>query len=229
MGSSPKAEERLVAVLQEHRVLEMKVLCALAGCCRMTAFRGLKDYGYFTSYNANSGYYTLRDIPHFDLRGLWEYGPARFSRHGTIAETLLAWVQESPGGLGRGELGEWLGVDVHCHTSALVRSGRLARRQMGRRVVYLSAVPERQAAQEAQRQVPVLGVGLALPEGLSASAVVKLLVEMIRAPEASPVVLAHRVSAQGERLSVAEVRRVAAFWELGEKGGACASRRSCGR
>ena len=95
MVSLATAEARVIALVQEERALEMRTICAGAACCRMTVFRGLKRYGYFTSYNCNSSYYTLHDIPEFDGRGLWQYGPARFSRHGTIAETVLAWVQES--------------------------------------------------------------------------------------------------------------------------------------
>jgi len=223
--SPATAEARVIALLQEERALEMEAICARAACCRMTAFRGLKRYGYFTSYNCNSGYYTLRDIPEFDRRGLWRCGPARFSRHGTIAETVLAWVQESQRGLGLGELEEGLGVDVHCHTGELVRSGRLARTRVGKRVVYVSAVLERGARQEALRREEArqvaTGSGLALPKGLTAAAVLRLLVEMIRAPEASAASLARRVSGEGERLTAEAVRTVIAFWKLDEKRGTC--------
>lgn len=219
------AEDRVVALLQEERALEMTAICARAACCRMTVFRGLKRYGYFTSYNCNSGYYTLRDIPPFDQRGLWQHGPARFSRHGTIAQTVLAWVEESERGLGLGELKERLGVDVHCHTSGLVRAGRLARVRDGRRVVYVSAALVRGARQEAllreEARQPAAASRLALPEGVTTPALLRLLVEMIRAPEASAASLARRVSGQGEPLTAEGVRAVIAFWRLDEKRGTC--------
>src|SRR3990172_4567582 len=225
MVSLATAEARVIALVQEERALEMRTICAGAACCRMTLFRGLKRYGYFTSYNCNSSYYTLHDIPEFDGRGLWQYGPARFSRHGTIAETVLAWVQESQRGLGPGELEEWLGVDVHCHTGELVRSGRLARTRQGRRVVYVSPLSERGAEQEGRRREearqPATGSGVALPGGLTATAVLRLLVEMIRAPGASAASLARRVAGQGERLTAEEVRSVIALWKLDEKRGTC--------
>src|SRR5512146_639682 len=106
------AEARVISLLQQHRVLRMPALCEGAACSHMTVFRGLRRYGYCTSYNANSGFYTLHDIPEFDAQGLWECGPARFSRHGTLLATILAWVEQSRRGLSAAELEEGLGVRV---------------------------------------------------------------------------------------------------------------------
>ena len=61
--------------------------------CHMTVFRALKKYGYHTSYNHNAGYYTLAGLPQFDDRGLWAYRDVRFSRWGTLPESLVALVQ----------------------------------------------------------------------------------------------------------------------------------------
>jgi hypothetical protein len=224
MQTFPESEARVVALLQKERVLTMEAICAGAGCCRMTAFRGLKRYGYFNSYNCNSGYFTLHDTPQFDARGLWQYDAARFSRYGTIARTVLAWVDGSPCGVGLGELATALGVDVHCHTGGLVRAGELARMRVGRRVVYLSGAAARRAAQEAAfGEETRAGVGgeRSLPPGLTAPVVLRLLVAMIREPQASEAVLAQRVSAQGERLTVEGVRAVTAWWRLDEKKGSC--------
>ena len=67
--------------------------------CHMTVFRALKKSGYHTSYNHNAGYYTLAGLPQFDDWGLWAYRDVRFSRAGTLLETLVALVTQATAGL----------------------------------------------------------------------------------------------------------------------------------
>ncbi len=55
----------------------------------MTVFRILSEYGYHTSYNRNAAFYALRDVPQFDPAGLWAYRGIRFSRHGSLSDTIV--------------------------------------------------------------------------------------------------------------------------------------------
>ena len=62
--------------------------------CHMTVFRALQKSGSHTSYNHNAGDYTLAGLPQFDDWGLWAYRDVRFSRAGTLLETLWeAWAR----------------------------------------------------------------------------------------------------------------------------------------
>ena len=54
---------------------------------RMSVFRRLKPLGYLSSFTDAGGYYTLQDIPKFDMLGLWFYRDVGFSRAGTLKST----------------------------------------------------------------------------------------------------------------------------------------------
>ena len=60
----------------------------------MTAWRLLRQHGYFTSYNENARYDTILGIPQFDEQGLWVYRNARFSKWGTLTKTIIALLVE---------------------------------------------------------------------------------------------------------------------------------------
>jgi hypothetical protein len=105
----------------------------------MTVFRALRKLGYHTSYNHNAGYYTLTDVPQFDDWGLWTYRDVRFSRTGSLVDTLVGLVSQSPGGLTVGELEQRLHTPLASLLSRLVQQGRLQRHVLqGRQVIYLS-------------------------------------------------------------------------------------------
>ena len=77
----------------------MKLLRHQFQLSHMSVFRILKDYGYYTSYNYNAAYYTLHDVPQFDQAGLWAYRDIRFSRYGTLSETIVALVEKATAGM----------------------------------------------------------------------------------------------------------------------------------
>ena len=64
-----------------------------------------------------------------------------------------------------------------------------------------------------------------VPEGLSASEAMAVLVEMIRTPEATDASLSRRLQSRGLDLKAPDVRKVVGFYGLEKKGGACAWRR----
>src|SRR5260370_35354152 len=64
----------------------------------MTVFRALKQHGYFTSFNHNARYYTLRQTPRFDASGLWFYPSIGFSQHRPPPATLVSPAHDSLAG-----------------------------------------------------------------------------------------------------------------------------------
>jgi hypothetical protein len=150
----------------------------------MTVFRALKKVGYYTSYNHNAAYYTLADVPEFDDWGLWAYRNVRFSRAGTLLETLVALVARAPAGLTVGELEERLQTPVANLLSRLVQHGQLQRQVLrGRHVVYLSSEAEPGRRQWEQRQQDLRAVAVreaqGFPAGCSALQVIEVLRQML--------------------------------------------------
>jgi hypothetical protein len=133
--------QKLIEAFQSERVLEIGMVKEIIGTTsRMTVFRKLKELGYYSSYSHSGKYYTLGSIPVFDSNGLWSYGGVRFSKCGSLMETISALVKGSEAGYFAAELEPLLHVFVHNAVGKLFASGRLLREQIGDQYLYLSPV-----------------------------------------------------------------------------------------
>ena len=108
----------------------------------MTVFRKLQELSYITSYSHSGRYYTLSDVPDFDENGLWHYNSIMFSVHGTLLNTVKAFVDGSVSGYTVGELKSILKVDVKEPLLTLFRKDQLYRKKIADRYVYFSATPQ---------------------------------------------------------------------------------------
>jgi len=213
--------QKLIAWMKARKVATMKSLRHQFQISHMTVFRILSDYGYHTSYNCNAAYYTLRDIPQFDSAGLWAYRAIRFSRHGTLSDTIVALVENAVAGQTVRELEDRLQTKAANLLCRLVHDGRLTQRTLqGRLVVYLVADPKRadqqfQQRQQLPQQVPI--PRRSLPEGCSTALVIAILRAMVLAPKARPEQLAQQLNAQGVRVVASQVSRVVEHYALKKK------------
>ena len=215
-------EQRIVSWLRTRKVATMRHLQHQFQVCHMTVFRSLKKYGYHTSYNHNAGYYTLAGVPQFDDWGLWAYRNVRFSRAGTLLETLVALVTQAPAGLTVGELEERLQTPAANLLSRLVQQGRLQRQLLrGRRVVYLNPAAERGRQQWEQRQQVLREVAArtatGLPSGCPASVVIDVLRQMILTPDEGPEPWARQLQAHGRQVTAGQIRQVQEHYGLKKK------------
>jgi hypothetical protein len=217
-----KKERKLVDWLRRRKVATMRHLQYQFQVSHMTVFRALKKQSYHTSYNRNAAYYTLADVPEFDDWGLWAYREIRFSRFGSLPNTLVALVEQAPAGLTCGELEERLQTQVANLLSRLVREGRLQRQRLpGRQVVYLAPEPQQGRQQWEQRQQQLRAVAAAtqagLPAGCSAALVIDVLRQMILAPDDDPESWARQLKAQGRPVTAKQVRHVQHHYALEKK------------
>ena len=217
-----KKEQRLVDWLRARKVATMRHLRHQFQVSHMTVFRAFKKQGYHTSYNRNAAYYTLADVPEFDECGLWAYRDVRFSRFGSLPDTLVGLVGQAPAGFTCDELEDRLQTQVANLLSRLVRDGRLQRERLpGRQVVYLSPEPQHGRQQWEQRQQQLRAVAAAteagLPAGCSAALVIDVLRQMILTPDDAPEACARQLKAQGRPVTAKQVRRVQNHYALEKK------------
>ncbi len=226
--SISQRESKVINLLRELVVATIDVLCAKLPTSRSTVLRALKSYGYFSSYNFNSSYFTLKDIPHFGKDGLWFHGEVGFSLYGTLTQTIKALVEHSEKGYMVLELEKRLGTKAHNQLSWLCRKKMLTRFYVGRHCVYSSVEPELQASQEARRKQQIKkSRAIAtrrndfkerkLPQQLDALTVIRLLVEMIQKPDAKAASLSQMLQHQGMSITAKEVRSVIEFYSLQKK------------
>ena len=215
-------EQKLVNWLRTRKVATMRQLRHQFQVCHMTVFRALKKYGYHTSYNHNAACYTLTGVPQFDDWGLWAYRDVRFSRAGTLLETLVALVTQATAGLTVGELEERLQTPVANLLSRLVQQGRLHRQVLaGRHVVYLNPETKSGRQQWEQRQQVLREVAArtatGLPAGCPAPLVIDVLRQMILTPHEPPEQWARHLQSQGREVTAGQVRQVREHYGLEKK------------
>jgi hypothetical protein len=149
---SPETGKEALQKFRTEKVLSVDQLGALLHCSIPTVRNHLRTWGALTSYNHNGRYYTLADIPRFDEHGLWNHRGIRFSRYGTLRETVIRLVEASPQGLSAVELGDLLGLDPRSFMSHYKDLPELQREKFQGRYVYLSADERLGAAQRANRE-----------------------------------------------------------------------------
>ena len=116
----------LLKPFSRKQVLTKAELLRACGCSAMTAWRILQQQGYLTSYNHNAKYYTLARTARFDQQGLWAYRDIRFSKWGTLPDTILGQIELSPTGMTAREIQELLHIsNVKPTLTRLAHEGRL--------------------------------------------------------------------------------------------------------
>jgi len=134
----PRKELSLVGTFLGPRVLTLPELSRRLNCSRTTVLRRLKEHGYYSSYNHRGKFMTIEEAARFDSHGLWLCKTARFSKRGTLKNTVLHFVQTSREGMTHQELTTLLAVRVHDTLLNLVKEGGIRRQRLGPTFVYLS-------------------------------------------------------------------------------------------
>lgn len=205
----------IVDLFYKEKVLTKKELFQICGCSNMTAWRILSEHGYITSYNFNAKYYTLIDIPVFDKNGLWSYRKIRFSKYGSLTNTVIALVFNSRSGLEKNELQELLGVNVIPILSKLYHQGKVYREKIDGIFVYMQTDQDGRWTQSSNRQFDTIkekDTGLPEPERIIA-----VLIELIQRVELQPQRLARRLSRKGVKITVTEIRAIFQHYQLTKK------------
>jgi len=143
----------LVTLLQRRQMATMADLkAALGTAADMTVFRKLRDLDYLTSYSHGGRFYALRATAQFDGRGLWSCCDVRFSQFGSLLDTAAELVSRAEQGYRASELAQELRVPVKDALRQLVERRRLAREELARLYLYLSADPGKRRDQRLHRE-----------------------------------------------------------------------------
>jgi hypothetical protein len=204
---------RLGRLIRQNQCLDFHAIVqAVGGRSRRSLFRDLRSLGYLTSFTHAGRYYTLWDIPSFDEHGLWFHKGIGFSRAGTLKSTLIEVIGGSEAGHTHPELKALMHVRVQNTLFALVQENRVAREQIEKLYVYVSAQGERAREQVARRRewlacekrgaVPVFDVPV--------MSTMEVLMEVIRAGRVviGPLEVVERLHGRGIRVSVSEAEEV---------------------
>lgn len=153
MKTSQFLADDLANLLHERTIATMDELkAALKTDVYVTVLRKLKQLGYIKSYSHRGQYYSLAELAQFDDNGLWQFGPARFSEHGTLLATIEVLVNRSDAGYYCDELERILGVSAKEALLGLFRKEKVSRETFGGRYLYCSSNPDECARQISLRR-----------------------------------------------------------------------------
>lgn len=157
--------DKLRQYVEKHFITTFKELRRVLGNpARITIFRLLAKADGISCYSDRGKYYTLRSIPSFDARGLWECGKVRFSRFGNLLETLKVLVERSACGFTAQQLQDQVGVKTKHALIQLVQRQDLRRVREAGVYVYLAAQAtqgreQRKARRQQHADLPTLMLG----------------------------------------------------------------------
>lgn len=211
---SPETEKEALQKFRTRKVLTVDQLGALLHCSVPTVRNHLRTWGALTSYNHNGRYYTLADIPRFDEHGLWNHRGIRFSRYGTLRETVIRLVEASPQGLGAAELGDLLGLDPRSFMSHYKDLPGLQREKSQGRYVYLSADERLGAAQRASREETLAQQSL---QQLCDHDALMVFADFIKYPQTPMGKRVNRLRRQGVHVDAHEITALLQLHGLSEK------------
>lgn len=165
-----QADLALLQFLTSKTIATMDELKSAMGThADVTVYRALKRLSYRSSYTHGGQYYSLDRLIQFDSSGLCSIGEVRFSKDGTLADTLERIVTSSPAGHFAQELENIVQVGVRETLLRLVNNRRIARLRIARSYLYMAknASVRRQqlAVREAELGEPV--AALISPEQVS--------------------------------------------------------------
>ena len=179
-----------------------------------TVLRRLQEHGYFSSYNLAGKFLSIPEVIDFDALGLWTWQGARFSRQGTLKETVAHFVASGPRGMAQQELLEPLGVRTHNVLLDLVQEKRIRRQDVGSAFVYFSADSGQRQKQIRQRESFLERQPRTVPNSRQ---VIATLLELIQNPALERQQIVTRCQRAGVSLSLAVVDNIFRTYDLEKK------------
>jgi len=212
--SRPRKEIALLEAFSTPRVLTLQQLCQSFRCSRATVLRRLAEHGYHSSYNHSGAFLTIPEVAQFDSHGLWASKAARFSKYGTLKETVARLACSSPEGMTHEELAALLAVRVHNTLLQLTREGILRRQRIGPTFVYLDVRRTSQSTQVRRRRATLASRPAVHP---THQQTIATLLQLIQDPQATREQIVSRGQYGGVRLSPQVVEAIFARYELDKK------------
>ena len=169
----------LKEMFQQFKVLALDQVSKTHDCSVRTVQRQFAALEVLRSYNKNSRYYTLPDIPQFNAYGIWSYRDIFFSKYGDLRKTVKHLILSSEHGLSGNEIGNIVNLLPRSFMHHFREMEDIFREKHGGVYVYFSNDPTIYAKQRLKR------VHVSDVREISDAIAVKILVGYIKHPESS--------------------------------------------
>lgn len=169
----------LKKMFKKSKVLTLSQVSKTHDCSIRTVQRQFAELAVLRSYNKNSRYYTLPDIPKFNVHGIWCYRDILFSKYGDLRQTVKHMILASEDGLSGNEIGDIVNLLPRSFMHHFREVEGIFREKHGGVYIYFSNVPTIYARQVIKRaQADDV-------KRISDAIAIKILVGYIKRPELS--------------------------------------------
>ncbi len=169
----------LKEMFEKSKVLTLNQVSKKRDCSIRTVQRQFAELAVLRSYNQNSRYYTLPDIPIFNAHGIWWYRDTFFSKYGDLRQTVKHAILNSEDGLSGNEIGGIVNLLPRSFMHHFREMDGVFREKHGGVYVYFSNDSEIYKRQKLKR---VLESDI---KRISDAIAIKILVGYIKHPELS--------------------------------------------
>ncbi|MCP4393653.1 MAG: hypothetical protein GY804_05225 [Alphaproteobacteria bacterium] len=171
--------ESIKNLFNEHKILSLSEVAEKYDYSIRTIQRKFAALSVLKSYNKNSRYFTLPEIPEFNQHGIWFHEDIYFSKHGDLRSTVQNLICTSESGLNGNEIGEIVNLLPRSFMHHFRNIEGIFRDKYDGVFIYFSNDPEVYKNQSINRNQSI-----SMKEISDANAV-KLLVEYIKNPDLS--------------------------------------------
>lgn len=166
-------------LFNKSKVLTLSQVSKTHDCSIRTVQRQFAELAVLRSYNKNSRYYTLPEIPKFNAHGIWCYRDILFSKYGDLRQTVKHMILASEDGLSGNEIGDIVNLLPRSFMHHFRDVGGIFREKHGGVYIYFSNDPTIYAKQVVKR------VRADDIKRISDAIAIKILVVYIKHPELS--------------------------------------------
>jgi len=210
----PEKENEAIKVFKKRRTMTVQELSKLMECSVPTIRKRLTRWRVYTSYNRNGRYYVMPETPKFDKKGLWNYRGIRFSRFGTLKQTVIQLVNTSETGLSASEIGLLVGLNPRSFMLQFRDIPEIRREKIEGKYIYFSSLDKEYFAQKEKREKASGERLLQLPSDSEATFI---LVDIIKHPGTTMKDSVRRLRRKGMTVGEITIRNLLDFHKIALK------------
>lgn len=202
----------LKEMFKKSRVLTLNQVSKTRDCSIRTVQRQFVKLEVLRSYNKNSRYYTLSEIPKFNAHGIWRYRDILFSKYGDLQQTVKHAIVASDDGLSGNEIGGIVNLLPRSFMHHFREMEGVFREKHGGVYIYFSNDSSIYARQKFKR------VRASEVKRISDAIAIKILVGYIKHPELSEEELSSILRREQKLdISVSMITNLLSFYGLLKK------------
>ncbi len=216
----PSYPNQIRKLLQSEKVMSLKqIRHKIPDRPRSSLFRDLKKVELLTSYSHSGQHHALKSRVKFNRNGLWFYDQISFSKYGTLKNTLVQIISNSPAGMTHKELKNLLHIQVQNPLTHLITTFLLQRRSLADKVFVYLAQEDSVAQAQWQKRVEFneKSLSVTLP---SEMITIDILLEIIRGHEAiiDEEELSSRLKQRGVNIPHQQLIYVLTYYDIKKNG-----------